>query len=174
MIQERSELPVVKLRPLAFTDLDEFLEIRNAVADMLHDNSKFSLSECRDWFATTKIRYYVVESEGIGILGYFRVNSYETQDDKIEIGLDLSPKYQGRKWSKALYKIFTEDILVPQGINFISLRVLKKNFKAMNLYLDLGFKVTDETELDRGMEVRLRDLLLEFSNSPVAQNLVSE
>lgn len=174
MNQIGSEIPLVKLRPLEYKDLGEFLKIRNAVADMLHNNSRYSLNECREWFVTTSIEYFVVETDALGLLGYFRVNSQESHDKRIEIGLDLNPKYQGRKWSKSIYKCFVEEVLAPNEIEYVTLRVLKKNLKAINLYLSVGFRVTNETELDWGMEISLKDLISKLDNSVINRSLVSE
>ena len=64
------------------------------------------------------------------------------------IGLDIHPDHQGRKYSKKIYRLFMQKMYNENAITSYYLRVLKFNKKAINLYLDLGFKIAEETDFD--------------------------
>ena len=153
-----SNLPKIKFRTLQFEDLSKFLQIRNSVSEMLHDHRTFTLEECESWFVTTNPTYYLVESSDLGVIGYFRWSLPDKQTKKIEIGLDLDPEYQGRKWAKGIYSQFINEVLKSKGIQEIELRVLKTNVRAKNLYTDLGFKVCNETDIDFSMKAGIDEI----------------
>ena len=160
-----SNLPEIKIRILQSDDLTKFLEIRNSVSEMLHDHTTFTLEECKIWFASTKPTYYLVESSQLGIIGYFRWKLVDNQATVAEIGLDLSPEFHGRKWAKSIYAKFISEVLEPQDITVVELRVLKVNTRAQNLYKDMGFLVYEETDLDYSMKANVIEILKRLSAS---------
>jgi RimJ/RimL family protein N-acetyltransferase len=160
----KTNLPEIKLRLLQSEDLPKFLEIRNSVSEMLHDHRTFTLAECRDWFASRKPTYFLVESFELGIIGYFRWSLVDNQSKTVEIGLDLSPEFQGRKWAKEIYAKFFTEVLKPKDTKTVVLRVLKTNTRAQNLYKDLGFLVYEETDIDYSMKADF-DKMLEYSSA---------
>jgi len=165
----KTNLPEIKIRVLQSEDLSKFLEIRNSVSEMLHDHSTFTLEECRIWFSSRKPTYYVVESKDLGIIGYFRCSLVDNEVKVAEIGLDLSPEFQGRKWAKDIYAKFVREVLKPKGIKTVALRVLKINTCGQKLYNDLGFLIQEETDLDYSMKADVDKVLenLSASNSGV-------
>lgn len=166
-----SNLPKIELRILQLEDLSKFLEIRNAVSEMLHDHRTFTLEECESWFITTSPTYYLVEASDLGVIGYFRWSLPEKQTKKVEIGLDLGLEYQGKKWAKAIYAKFIKEVLKSEGIQEIELRVLKTNVRALNLYTDMGFEVCNETEIDFSMKVDVDEILKKLSPYALSLNL---
>ena len=135
----------MKFRLMTESDLVWFLGIRNQVRRMLHNPKQFTLNECVDWFKDAQSTYWLIEFNGIRI-GYFRTE--EISDDKIMIGADIDPNFQGNGYGYQSYIEFFEQILKPKGIKELELRVLKINIVAFNLYIKLGFHVDEETNID--------------------------
>jgi RimJ/RimL family protein N-acetyltransferase len=138
------------------SDLEWFVGIRNQVSEMLHNPSTFSVYEARVWFPETDSKYWVIELNGQK-MGYFRV--LELNRDTVLIGADLDPRYQGKGYGYLSYLGFAREILLPQGIKEIELRVLKKNTRAINLYAKLGFMMRSETDKDYSMYNTVINLL---------------
>ena len=134
---------MVTLRPLTSKDLGFLLEVRNdpTTRHFLEDNSIFSLNECKKWFKTKKPIWFIIEVDKKSV-GYVRTK-------KDEIGVDIHPKFRRKGYARASYKKYLQDK------NFASLWVFEDNF-ARNLYIDLGFKDTGETQINRGrLEYRM-------------------
>ena len=89
----------------------------------------------------------------------------DNQATVAEIGLDLSPEFHGRKWAKSIYAKFISEVLEPQDITAVELRVLKVNTRAQNLYKDMGFLVYEETDLDYSMKANVIEILKRLSAS---------
>jgi ribosomal protein S18 acetylase RimI-like enzyme len=130
---------------------------------MLHDNSTFTLEECKNWFTSRRPTYYLVESLELGIIGYFRWSLVDNKTKVVAIGLDLSPEFQGRKWAKDIYAKFAREVLKSNGFKVVELRVLKINTRAQNLYKDMGFLVYEETDFDYSMKVDVDQILENLS-----------
>jgi RimJ/RimL family protein N-acetyltransferase len=135
----------MKFSLMTDSDLPWFLGIRNQVSEMLHNSKKFTLDECIDWFKEVKSTYWVIELSDSRI-GYFRTE--KISDDKIMIGADIDPNFQGNGYGYLAYIEFFEQILKPKGVKELELRVLKTNVIAFNLYLKLGFRVVEVTSID--------------------------
>ena len=146
------------LRDLTVSDLPQFLEIRNSVSFMLHNPLQFTLEECRSWFNQQAQRYFVFETKDSGIIGYFRVKISDSNPHEAEIGLDLSPRFHGRNWSKWLYFRLINEILLPLEIQDLTLRVLRINLPAISLYTDMGFHTYQESKSDFSMRANLIDV----------------
>jgi ribosomal protein S18 acetylase RimI-like enzyme len=73
--------------------------------------------------------------------------------------MDLDVPYQGKKLAPKLYRKFVEDVLVPQGVEHLLLRVKKSNKRALSLYEGLGFSIVETTELDFLMSVPISVLM---------------
>jgi RimJ/RimL family protein N-acetyltransferase len=135
----------MKFRLMTGSDLPWFLGIRNQISQMLHNPKQFTLNECIEWFKEVKSIYWVIERRDIRI-GYFRTE--KISDNKIMIGADIDPNFQGNGYGYLAYIDFFEQILKPRGIKELELRVLKTNVIAFNLYLKLGFCVVEATSID--------------------------
>ena len=64
--------------------------------------------------------------------------------DQKRFGIYISNKYSSKGYSKIVISKFIEIIKSKYKIKKIHLKVNKKNKKALNLYLDFGFKVIKE------------------------------
>ena len=135
----------MKFRLMTGSDLPWFLGIRNQVSQMLHNPKQFTLNECIDWFKKVKSIYWVIERRDVRI-GYFRTE--KISDVKIMIGADIDPNFQGNGYGYLAYIDFFEQILKPNGVKELELRVLKTIVIALHLYLKLGFCVVEETSID--------------------------
>jgi RimJ/RimL family protein N-acetyltransferase len=82
-------------------------------------------------------------------VGYFRI--LQTGHQRVLIGADIAPPYQGRRIASEAYPKFVQQILIPSGITELELRVLKKNEVGIKLYKNLGFVVDEETSSDYHM-----------------------
>jgi len=127
------------------SDLAWFLGIRNQVSQMLHNPNQFTLEECIDWFKEIETTYWLIEFNDIRI-GYFRTE--KISDDKMLIGADIDPIFQGKGYGYLSYLEFLNQVVKPSGTKELELRVLKINVIAFNLYLKLGFQVIEETSVD--------------------------
>jgi hypothetical protein len=124
------------LRNIQESDLPFILEVRNdeSTRHFLKTNSIFSLEQSKEWFKTTNPKWFIIEVENERV-GYIRT-------DGNEIGLDIHPKHRKKGYAKNAYKIYLKDK------TYASLWVFNDNF-AKQLYLDLGFKETKNTEFIR-------------------------
>jgi RimJ/RimL family protein N-acetyltransferase len=127
------------------SDLAWFLGIRNQVSQMLHNPNQFTLEECIDWFKEIETTYWLIEFNDMRI-GYFRTE--KISDDKMLIGADIDPIFQGKGYGYLSYLEFLNQVVKPSGTKELELRVLKINVIAFNLYLKLGFQVIEETSVD--------------------------
>ena len=127
------------------SDLSWFLGIRNQVSQMLHNPKQFTIEECIDWFKELKSTYWLIEFNDVRI-GYFRTE--KITEDKMMIGADIDPIFQGKGYGYLSYLEFFDQILKPKGIKKLELRVLKINIIAFNLYIKLGFQIIEETPVD--------------------------
>jgi len=143
-------------RELCESDLAWFVELRNSVREMLHNPSSFTLQDALDWFPNSEGTYWVIELDG-QLVGYFRI--INTEVNRVLIGADIHPSYQGRGIGAKVYPIFVQEILLPLGVTNLELRVLKKNKVALGLYKKLGFNIVDETSRDFHMHINVDRLL---------------
>jgi RimJ/RimL family protein N-acetyltransferase len=134
------------ITPIRESDFAWFNECRNLVRNFLHNNSFFTYEQTQN-FLTKNINSYWIVSLNENRIGYFRAIT-DLEQKKIMIGLDIHPDYQGRKYSKQIYRLFMQKMYNDNEIISYYLRVLKFNKKAINLYIALGFKITEETDLD--------------------------
>lgn len=129
-------------------DLEWFISVRNEVSQMLHNPEIFNLQQAIIWFPTSETKYWIINMNGPDV-GYFRI--LRTSNQRVMIGADIAPPYQGRRIASEAYPKFIEEILIPSGIKELELRVLKKNEVAIKLYKTLGFQVDEETSIDYHM-----------------------
>lgn len=127
---------MVTLRPLLITDLPFLLEVRNHESTRvnLENDSTFTLNECEKWFGSLNSPWYIIEINNHKV-GYFRTNGFE-------IGCDIHPDYRRKGYAKIAYEIYLKDK------KYASLWVFDNNF-AKQLYLNLGFKPTENTKFIR-------------------------
>lgn len=135
----------MKFYQMTESDLSWFLGIRNQVSQMLHNPKQFTIEECIDWFKELKSTYWLIEFNDVRI-GYFRTE--KITEDKMMIGADIDPIFQGKGYGYLSYLEFFDQILKPKGIKKLELRVLKINIIAFNLYIKLGFQIIEETPVD--------------------------
>ena len=133
-------------------DLEWFISVRNDVSQMLHNPEIFNLQQAMIWFPTSETKYWIININGHNV-GYFRI--LRTSNQRVMIGADIAPPYQGRRIASEAYPIFIEEILIPSGIRELELRVLKKNEVAIKLYKTLGFQVDEETSIDYHMSMSI-------------------
>jgi RimJ/RimL family protein N-acetyltransferase len=131
--------------------------VRNKVSEYLHDTRQFDFNQALRWYRISDTKYWVVISEGEN-LGYFRIKAGQSPDFSY-IGMDLDIPYQGKKLAPKLYRKFVEEVLVPQGVEQLMLRVKKSNKRAFSLYEGLGFSIVETTELDFLMFVPISVLM---------------
>jgi RimJ/RimL family protein N-acetyltransferase len=123
-------------------ELEWFLGIRNQVRHNLHNTKEFDLAQCKVWYLTTPILYFVVHAKidsRVEKCGYFRVRFLDTIG-MAEIGMDLDPKFQGRNIAYTAYREFAKFIRESHDINGFTLRVRVDNIRAIRLYERLDFE----------------------------------
>tara|TARA_B100000927_G_scaffold151891_3_gene122443 strand:+ start:2428 stop:3846 length:1419 start_codon:yes stop_codon:yes gene_type:complete len=168
---------ILPLDKMEKKDLKWFLGIRNddSTRHFLENNNKFTLDEAEKWFDNLdkdnlypyllirNIRKYFDSStskyggikdhtklkgmwkeEKYGKFGYVRQNMTEVNgEEMVEIGVDIDPKHRRKGLARAAYVTLLRDL------DKASLWVFEDNF-ARNLYFELGFRDTGETQINRG------------------------
>ena len=129
---------MINFRRIEKNDCDFINGVRNSCAEYLHDNRKFSKDDTLEWILKNDPDYYIVLFNDIKI-GYIRLSNHSTTNRNIYIGMDLHEDYRGKELSYNAYKLFIPHLFDKQGLNKISLEVLKTNVRAYNLYKKLGF-----------------------------------
>src|SRR3990167_820463 len=129
------ERMVIEIRTLEADDLSFLNSVRNECRRFLHDDSKFTLEETREWFKTVYGNYYILEMNKQRI-GYFRTNPQANRT--IQIGADLHKDFRGKGYAKKAYRKFFGQ-LKKKGYDKCTLEVLASNLVAYNLYIKLGF-----------------------------------
>jgi len=131
---------IVKFRKLVEKDLPFLLEIRNndSTRKFLRDNRVFKLDQCKNWFGKLESPFFIIyDSLSKNDVGYFRT-------DGVSIGCDIHPDYRRMGYARLAYLEYLKDN------PYATLWVFKENF-AINLYLDLGFKLTGNSQIIRGL-----------------------
>jgi RimJ/RimL family protein N-acetyltransferase len=143
-------------RPLDLLDLEFFNSVRNAASPFLHDKRVFSLDETIQWFKNgPPSKYWIAELKGVRI-GYFRLIALDSETAMI--GADLHVDFQGKGLGKSMYREFARGVLIPNGFHSCTLRVLRSNVRAYQLYLRLGFVQTSESVDDISMKMSVGHL----------------
>jgi RimJ/RimL family protein N-acetyltransferase len=131
---------------MRFEDLEWFVSIRNSVREHLHNSNQFTLDQAETWFRNlSDIKYFKISIRDVDgtsqVIGYLRFREI-TENSIGEIGLDLDPRFQGRKLSFEAYIEFAKTNLA--RVNIWTLRVKKANQRAVSLYKKLGFSIAAE------------------------------
>ncbi len=167
---------IIPLHKMSRGDLQWFLGIRNddSTRYYLENDSIFTLEEAEKWFdglEKDELYPYLIISEVTRIwessasryggikdqakqngfwkeeksrIGYVR--QYMTKvngEEMVEIGIDIHPEHRRKGLAKAAY------VTLLRELDKASLWVFEDNF-ARNLYFDLGFRDTGETQINRG------------------------
>jgi ribosomal protein S18 acetylase RimI-like enzyme len=122
--------------------------IRNSVREFLHDSRIFNLDETVSWISENRSEsyYYVVFDSQI--IGYLRLSKNKTYfDQSIMVGLDLDVNWQGNGHGKRIWAVVIRKL--GKDLNYIELKVLQGNFRAILLYLSLGFMELESGRSDR-------------------------
>ncbi len=135
------------------TDLHFLNEVRNECAyEYLHDSRTFTLYETIDWFIKNDPEYWIIWDANYRI-GYFRLHP---DNNSCVIGADLHKDFRGRGYAKMAYKEFMEFVMNRYNVDELNLEVLSNNYRAFNLYIDLGFEIV----LDKTRKVDKNDKLI--------------
>ena len=135
-------------------DCDFILKIRNddSTRHFLHNSQKFSSAQFKKWFAKENPEWIKVIHRDVEV-GYMRtVISYPD----VEIGMDVCPTHRGKGYAKEAYQKLLKNLKL-KLYRKATLRVLKSNKIAFNLYKKLGFQVEEETKEDFYMEFPLNE-----------------
>lgn len=125
------------------SDLNLFLEIRNKSLKYLHNNTKFTLLECKEWFIETKPEYFMIELDGKSV-GYFRTSNWV--NNSMYLGCDIHPKYRNLGIGQKAYTKFIKELYLKYKVKTIQLEVLETNERAIHLYKKLGFVKIGESK----------------------------
>jgi RimJ/RimL family protein N-acetyltransferase len=121
----------------------------------LHDPASFSVVQTRQFLKENSPNYRIAEINGEPV-GYFRLKLLGT---RVQIGADLAPEHRGLGLARPLYLAFSKSVLAPLNVITVTLRVLKSNVRAQNLYNSMGFRLAGETNVDFEMERDLTGLI---------------
>ena len=144
----------IKFAKVKVEDCDFILKIRNddSARSFLHNSRKFSKSQFTKWFSRENPEWLKIIYQDKEV-GYVRtVSNYPD----IEIGMDICPSHRGKGYAKAAYEKLLERLRF-KLYRKATLRVLRVNVVAFNLYKRLGFEVKEETENDLYMELALNE-----------------
>lgn len=118
--------------------------VRNECRNFLHNNQEFSLNETQEWFDKERPRYFICKVNGEWV-GYFRTSDWT--EDTLTVGMDLHHSQRGMGYAKPFYYILFTYLLHELEKTMVYLEVLESNFRAFQLYKDLGFEVQDDREI---------------------------
>ena len=141
------------LRPITLRDVPFVNHVRNESRKWLHDSSRYTLVEAREWWDRRTAGYgYMLEASGMPI-GYFRVSDYVVAARRVMIGLDIHPDFRGKGIARPALRLLMDALVSSLGIKVFCLRVLRMNERAFHIYKTLGFAVKKTTETDYYMEL---------------------
>jgi RimJ/RimL family protein N-acetyltransferase len=130
---------MIEFKPLTIEDCEFLNEVRNECAEQyLHDSTKYSIEETKEWYRKLDIPYYIVYHEDSKI-GYFRLSNYSSRNNTMYVGMDIHKSFRGKGYAYEAYTKFIPYIMDAYGLNKISLEVLSTNIVAINLYKKIGF-----------------------------------
>ena len=128
----------MQFAPLTYDDLIFLLEVRNDCRDMLHDDRKFTLEECEQWFRTTRPDFRIIRRD-VEPIGYFRLSNHDRGDASIYVGADLHSRFRGKGLGTEAYETFLPLVRDEFQVATFRLEVLSHNTVAIQLYQKLGF-----------------------------------
>lgn len=144
-----------EFRNLNLTDANWFNYCRNQARFFLHDSRFFTVNQTKKFLEQYAINYKAVLLNNFPI-GYMRFKARDLgikSNVVAEIGLDLLPEYQGKKFAKQIYFDFFKYCKNEKEVSKFQLKVLKTNTRATKLYFYLGFKIINESTVDFTMEL---------------------
>ena len=150
----------IDIREMEETDGDFVLKIRNddSTRMKLHNSEKFTLEQFSDFYKTKK-PYWFIASCKEGDFGYFRTDYVDRDNQSIQVGMDIHPKYRGRGLARPSYeRLF--DQLRAEGFKMVWLEVLKSNDLAHNLYKKIGFVETERREHGEDESIRMEKWII--------------
>lgn len=139
----------LEIKRLVLEDVEFLNEVRNECRQFLHNPTAYTYYESVDWFNKLQYPYYIVLMDDVRI-GYFRTSNW--RNDSVYIGADFHKNFRGRGLAKAAYYLFLDHLFHYLHTEKVYLEVLITNDRALNLYLDLGFKEIARTEDSIKME----------------------
>ena len=133
---------MLSFHELTYDDLEFFLETRNECKDFLHNNSKFTLDDCKEWFKEIEGEYYLIKNNDIKI-GYFRTSKFNEINKSIYVGSDININHRGKGFAKKIYSLLLQHLKEKYDIKIFHLEVLSHNEVGVSLYKKLGFDITN-------------------------------
>ena len=141
-----------QFRRMELKDIPFFNSVRNESCSYLHDSSKYTIEESKEWFFKNTPVFFIVSHDGNDI-GYFRTSNWGK--NSVYIGMDISYNMRGKGHAQMSYPLFIQFLEDTYGIDQFYLRVLISNERAQHIYRKVGFVVIEETEIDLKMELRI-------------------
>ncbi|MBU5425547.1 GNAT family N-acetyltransferase [Tissierella pigra] len=113
---------------------------------------KYSIYNFSDWETVVKNRWELSieekrKSEFVSIVLNSKLISYgriSLKDDKVYIGIGLKPCCCGKGYGKDIMKLLIEECKRKFPNNRIALEVRSFNKRAINCYINVGFKIKDK------------------------------
>jgi RimJ/RimL family protein N-acetyltransferase len=128
-----------KFRTVKESDAGFINKIRNTYADTyLHDSRTFTVTETTKWIKDTSPEYFIINYLGVDV-GYFRTSNYNSTNNNIYVGCDISSDFTGQGLGYLVYLSFLNFLFKKYDLHKISLEVLSTNARAIHLYHKLGF-----------------------------------
>ena len=152
----------ISFSKLTIENLPFLIEVRNEIRDFLHDNRKFSIEECQEWFLKTNPEFWLINF-GRRSIGYFRTGKFIDNPKTLMVGADIHSSYRGRglgqiSWNLFLRKMFND------GVNIARLEVLETNERAIYIYRKIGFKeISNQLIYVNRNNEKIRSLVMEYS-----------
>ncbi len=135
---------IIKDLELKEIEIARKLHNDKSVLRFLTDASKVSKIQQSKWFlnleqSSKSFRLIIFEKSSMTFIGIFRIDQLDLKNKSVVIGLDITPKQRGKKFSLKIYHYLLRYIF-KMNINRVSLETLETNYVAINLYKKLGFK----------------------------------
>lgn len=113
------------------------------VLSMLTDPHEVTPEEQKAWFdslqkGSSRKRWVVWEDNSP--IGLIRLDSIDTYNRSICVGMDIEKNFRGKGLSQLAYKELLRELFQNLAINRVWLLVNEKNERAIHIYKKLGFK----------------------------------
>jgi RimJ/RimL family protein N-acetyltransferase len=133
--------------------LDFFVNLRNLVRQHLHDPREFNIDEAKIWLQTNISSDYLIVSDNDSEtkIGYWRIKLLDKFN--LQIGLDIHPNFQGTGNATRIYTCMFKHWELNKDLKLLSLQVLSKNTRAINLYKKMGFIIKNISKIEINGEI---------------------
>jgi RimJ/RimL family protein N-acetyltransferase len=128
------------------SDMEDMRALHNnpEILKWLTDTRLVSKKQQNFWFAQlqkskSSQRYTVKLIDSYQLVGVFRVDNIDYENNSVYVGLDISPLSQRKGLATEVYVAMIKYLFLEVNMNRLTLITLANNYAAISLYEKLGF-----------------------------------